>query len=308
MARQAAKASRANIVQIIRDQYGGLNDTHKKISDFILQNLEKATFSSLMEISKKIGVSDASLVRFAKELGYNGYQELREALVDYIRKIIYPSHKSSSFYEQGQHRIVEGVMKKDIEYITKTMSKIDIQVFDSLVDFILSARRIFCMGWGCSSFLAEYFSFVLRFFSYEAVPVIRERRPLIQQLLFLDRDDILIVFDLLPYAAEVLEAVEYIHNKNREIKVVTITNDPLAHIVQYSELSLFCDMSGHEFRLVSLTAPICLINGIMEEVVAKDPAKTAKALNEFQQAIQSSPLHYARFDPQNFQWKMGWGG
>jgi hypothetical protein len=56
--------------------------------------------------------------------------------------------------------------------------------------------------------------------------------------------------------------------------------------------------------LVSLTAPICFINAIIEQLVEKDASKTRKALNELQRVIQHSPMHYEQFDPQNFQWRI----
>ncbi|UCF91800.1 MAG: MurR/RpiR family transcriptional regulator [Desulfobacterales bacterium] len=296
-----ARPEKPNIIQVIRDRYPELNETNKKIADFILQNLEMATFASLMEISRKIGVSDATLVRFARELDFGGYQDLRQALVEYIRKIIYPTQKSSILDEQGQHPFIDLVMKKDIEYITQTMSKVDPKGFDVLIEFLLAARRIYCMGWGLSSFLAEYLSFALQILSHDATPVIRERRPLVQQLLFIEKNDLLITFDLILYSSEVLEAVEYVHREKKSVKIVTITNKPLAQIVQYSDLSFFCDMIGHEFKLISLTAPLCFINAILEQVAAKNPAKTTKALVAFQRVVQSSPLHYSQFELQNFQ-------
>ena len=91
-----------NILQLIRDTYGNFNDTNRKIADFIFNNLELATFASLTEISKKVGVSDATLVRFARELGYKGFTELREDLVAYIRQIIYPAEKHSLRVLSGQ--------------------------------------------------------------------------------------------------------------------------------------------------------------------------------------------------------------
>ena len=298
MANRAAKSEVSNIVQIIRERYDSLNSTHQKIADFILQNLEKATFSSLVEISKEIGTSDASIIRFAREIGFKGYQDLRQSLIWYIRRIIYPSQKPAfHFDENGQsHPLLETVMKKDIDYITKTISKIDTGDFDSLIKFICSAKRIFCMGWGMSSFLAEYLAFNLRFLSYQAIDVIRERRPLVQQLLPMDKNDILITFDLMMYSAEIIEAVEYIHDKNRDIKIITITNDPKAQIVQYSHLCFFIDILGQQFRLISLTAPFCFINAIIEQVFDKDSEKAKKALNEIQKAVFSSPLHYSQLN------------
>jgi DNA-binding MurR/RpiR family transcriptional regulator len=296
MANRKTDSEVSNVVQVIRERYDSLNNTYKKIADYILQNLEKATFSSLMEISKDIGTSDASIIRFAKEIGYKGYQDLRQSLIWYIRRIIYPSQKLSfHFNENGQsHPLIETVMEKDVDYIIKTISKIDTDDFDTLVQFICSAKRIFCMGWGMSSFLAEYLAFNLRFLSYQAIDVTRERRPLIQQILPMDKNDILITFDLMMYSVEIIEAIEYIHKKNSDIKIITITNDPKAQIVQYSHLCFFIDILGQQFRLISLTAPFCFINAIIEQVYDNDSEKAKKALNEIQKVIFSSPLHYSQ--------------
>lgn len=285
-----------NILQLIRDSYGNFNDTNRKISDFILNNLELATFASLTEISKKVGVSDATLVRFARELGYRGFRELRGDLVAYIRQIIYPAQKASLLEGHDKHPLIDLVTNKDIEYITKTMAAIYKQDFDKLIEYILDARNIFCMGWGISSFLAEYLSFCLRLLSLKATPVIRERRPMIQQLLFIDQGDILIAFDLLLYSAEVLEAIEYVYQKNVGARVVTFTNQPRAQIVQFSDINFTIDMSGHEFMLISLTAPFCFINAIAEQIASTNAGRTEAALGEFQRVVQSSRLHYSQFD------------
>jgi len=297
------ESEKPNIVQIIRRKYSQLNGTNKKIADFILQNLETATFSPLLEISKKIGVSDASCVRFAKMIGFSGYQQLRESLIDYIGKILYPSRKASFLHDQGQHPSIELTMRKDIEYISKTMSKIRESDFNQLLDFIAQARRIYCAGWGYSSFLSEYLAYVLSYFGYDTVSVTRERRPMVQQLLSAREDDLVIVFDLLLYSAEVIEAVEYTRGKNTQIKIVAVTNDSMAHIVQFSNLSFFCDMSGHKFRLNSLSAPICFINAIVEQVVENNPQVTLDAVNEYQEVVLSSPLHYSQFETQLYKHK-----
>lgn len=303
MAKHTAEQERLSIIKIIRDHYDDLSDTHRKIADFILQNLEKATFLSLMEISEEIGASDASLVRFARKLGFKGYKDLRAALIDYIRDIIYPTQKLTLSERQNQHVLPDLVMKKDIEYITKTINNIDSKKFETLTEFIASAKRIFCMGWGYSSFLAEFMTFGLRLLSYEATPVIRERRPLIQQVMCLGKDDLLIVFDLLLYSTEVLEAVEYVYKKGKNTKIVTITNGPLAQIVEFSDSSFFCDLSGQELQLISLSAPMCFINCVLELVAVKNPKKTNRAMNEFQHVVVSNTQYYSQIDPKYFQSK-----
>jgi DNA-binding MurR/RpiR family transcriptional regulator len=290
------KPSDMNIVQAIQENYANLNKTNRKIANFILHNLEKATFLSLMEISKEIGVSDASLIRFAKKMGFVGFQELRENLVEYIRHIIYPTSKKRLMKEEG-HSLVSTVVGKDIEYIRRTMDNLSVEEFEASVQTIADARKAYCMGWGYSSFLAEFMSFGLNFLSFESVPIIRERRPLIQQVFNLDEKGVLVVFDLLLYSAEVQEAVEYVHRKNKNIKIITLTNDSTAKIVGWADYSFYFDLSGHEFQLISLTAPMCFINMVFEQLVSIQGERTSRALKEFQRIVQVSPTHYSQFNP-----------
>ncbi|MEW5724137.1 MAG: MurR/RpiR family transcriptional regulator [Thermodesulfobacteriota bacterium] len=301
---KAARPADRNVVQVIRDHYPNLNDTFRRIADFVLLNLEKATYSSLLEISRDIGVSDATLIRFARALGFRGFRDFRESLIKHIRKIIYPIQKPGLLPGDGRESYLTLVRDKDVEYIKKTMNSLDLGDFEALVNLVRTSRRIYCLGWGCSSFLAEYLAHSLVLLSFDAVAVVRERRPLVQQLLLAGDDDLLVVFDIILYSTEVLEAVEYVR-REKKTKIVTFTNDAQAQIVQYADLSFFIDVSGHDFKLISLTAPFCLINALDERLVVLEPERTGGALNKFERVVQVSPLHYLQFDPQNFQWRTG---
>jgi DNA-binding MurR/RpiR family transcriptional regulator len=284
-----------NILQILRQSYDGLSDTYKKIAEFIINNMETATFVSLDELSKRVGVSDATLIRFARELGFEGYQSLREAMMDFIRGIIYPSRKLSDSAKIKNIQTLEAVRQMDIDFINKTFDDIDRDGFKQLIQLIISSKRIFTMGWGLSSFLAEYLTFQLQRLTYEAHAIIRERRPLLERMLHLKKGDLLIVFDILLYSAEVLEAVEYLHADDVDINLVTVTNDSTAHIVQYADCSFFIDTYG-QGTMPSLTAPMCFINAIFEEIILRRPVKTKKALDKFQQEVMSNRKHSFQFD------------
>ena len=291
-----------NIVQVIRDKYDSLSDTYKKIADFILHNAEMATFASLDELSKQIGVSDATLIRFARELGFDGYQGLRRALIGFIRGIIYPSQKMDLSVERKEFPTLEKVRKEDIEFINHTIDGINKESFEQLIDLLLSSKRIFTMGWGVSSFLAELLALQLQRNAYDVCPIIRERRPLIERMLFLRKGDLLIVFDLIEYSSEVLEAIEYLHAHKEKVELVTITNDSTTQIVQYSDLSFFCDTLS---AMVSLTAPVCLINAIVQEVISQRPKKTKMAEKKFQQWVLSNIRHYFQFERNSYERERG---
>jgi DNA-binding MurR/RpiR family transcriptional regulator len=258
-----------------------------------LRNPETATFASLDELSKRIGVSDATLIRYARELGFEGYRDLRHSLVWFIRGVIYPKQKPVFPTEQKELPTLENVKNEDIEFINRTMNGINQEWFEELIEMIISSKRIFTMGWGISSFLAEFLALQLTRLSLDAYPLVRERRPLIERLLFVRNGDLLIVFDLIEYSTEVLEAVEYLHTHKETVKLVTITNDSMAPIVQYADRVFFCDTLS---PLVSLTAPACLINAIVRHVIEKKPKTTKEAVRRFKDDVLGNPRHYVQFE------------
>ena len=279
----------SNIIQTIKTKYDGFSNTYKGIADFILHNAEVATFASLDELSKKIGISDATLIRFARELGFDGYQDLRQALVRYIRGVIYPTQQSVFPAHQKETPTLDDVRNEDIEFITKTMDGINRAWFQEFIQMIMSTKRVFTMGWGVSSFLAEILALQLQRLSIEASPLIRERRPLIERMLFIKKRDLLIVFDLIEYSTEVLEAVEYLHTHKESVNLVTITNDSTAPIVQYADRTFFCETLS---PLVSLTAPLCFINAIVQSIITEKPKKARTAVKKFQKDVLANPKHY----------------
>lgn len=279
------------IFQILHDRYDGLSNTYREIAEFIMNNMETATFSSLGELSKKTGVSDATLIRFARELGFNGFQDMRETMVKHIGRIIYPSHKTQSSPGQKKMPVLEKVRQMDLDFIDRTMAGIDREWFESAIDVITAGRRIYTMGWGTSAFLAEFLSFQLDRLGYDTAALVRERRPLTERMLYLKNGDVLIAFDFQPYVHEVATAVEYVRAHVAGVTLITVTSDATAQIVQFADYSFFCVfwaiVGRSEALMGSLSAPMCLINAICEAVIAKCPDKAKAALEKIEKAIMT---------------------
>ena len=118
--------------------------------------------------------------------------------------------------------------------------------------------------------------------------MVRERRSLLEQVFYLKKGDVLVVFDQWLYSSEVFQAVEYLKRNRPEVPIVTFTNDPLAGVVQYADLSFFIDLSGQrDFSIISLTAPMCLINAVVEGVFGKEPQKAKEALKRYEEEVLS---------------------
>jgi DNA-binding MurR/RpiR family transcriptional regulator len=281
-----------NIFQTLRERYEGLSRTYQKIADFIMNNMEAATFASLGELSRRTGVSDATLIRFARELGFKGFQDMRETMVSYIRGVIYPSHKKQSSMDKLEIPVLEKVRNMDVEFINRTMEGIDREWFENAIEVITGARRVYAMGWGSSAFLAEFLCFQLDRLGYDAVALVRERRPLIERMLYLKKGDVLIVFDFQLYVREVVEAVEYMRSRSEGVTLITVTSDATAQIVQYADYSFFCVfwavVGRSEALMGSLSAPMSFINAICEAVIAKCPEQAEESLKKIETDVMSN--------------------
>lgn len=291
------KTSQLNAVERIYRSYPDFTESNRILADFFMNNLEIATFKSVNELKTLAGVSDATVIRFAYELGYSSFKEFREHLADYIRKIIYSKLPDSESKDHGASSI-ETVMRADIDYITRTMEAVDRERFAQFVTLVAKAKTIYVMGWRISSFLAEFLAFQLQRMGYNARAVVRERRPLVEQVLHIEEGDMLVAFDQIIYSTEIYDAVEYLARNKPGTPIVTLTSDPLAQIVQHADLSFFLDFSGQrDFSLISLSAPMCFVNSLIESLFARDPARARERLQLYEKSVLTRPQYAMLITP-----------
>ena len=74
-----------DVLDRIREQYGGMSKGHKKIASFILEHYDQAVFMTAARLGDALRISESTVVRFASELGYDGYPSMQRALQEMIR-------------------------------------------------------------------------------------------------------------------------------------------------------------------------------------------------------------------------------
>ena len=77
-----------DILAIIDESYSKFSKGQKKVANYITENYDKAAFMTASRLGKTVNVSESTVVRFASELGYSGYPEMRKALQDMIRNCL----------------------------------------------------------------------------------------------------------------------------------------------------------------------------------------------------------------------------
>ena len=131
-----------------------LTKREQKIVDFIKQNGDSFLNETIIEFSEKAGVSDATMVRFCKHLGYKGYQDFK---VNCARQMLPKETQISPGLDQGDDSsvICSKVFNSEMSVLSRTLLEIDIKVLEQIADKLKNAGRIALFGTGGSLNVAK---------------------------------------------------------------------------------------------------------------------------------------------------------
>ncbi|MGE5218046.1 MAG: MurR/RpiR family transcriptional regulator [Chloroflexota bacterium] len=276
------------LLKKIQSRYSSLSKNQKKIADYLGNTGIEVSFDSITELSHKVGVSESSIVRFAKELGYKGYPNFRKELQAEFRRT---SGAASRFRDaltsiSGQN-VIDSVFKADIQLIEETRSALSETELAQAVHMITSAKKILIIGFRAAFSLAYflYFRFVRLHLDARLV-ALTGGTSLVEQLALLKREDLLIAlgFDEMPRETRI--AIDFAL-KNR-IPVLGISHIPTSEIGRKSTLCLFGRRRPH--RTQSLAGSMALLNALAIAVATHNKGETLRALRRLD-SIEQQYLH-----------------
>lgn len=136
-----------SLLPMIVDSYDSFTSVEKAIADYFLSNNEKADFSS-KAMKERLFVSEASLSRFAKKLGFKGYREFIYRYEDGF----FEENKPTSFEFQDVLDIYQSLLKETTNYVDEKQIK-------SFCEMLSEARHVIVLGIGSSGLAAKEMKF-----------------------------------------------------------------------------------------------------------------------------------------------------
>ena len=234
----------------------------KLIARFILESYDKAAFMTAARLGEVVGVSESTVVRFASELGYNGYPELQHALQEMIRnKLTTVQRIEITSDRMNSADVLTKVLNMDIEKIRRTLEDTSVDEFNRVVDTIVSAKHIYILGVRSSASLASFISF----YFYNIFENVRNiatssTSEVFEQIMHIGEGDVFIAITFPRYSKRTLKAAKYAHDQGAT--VIALTDSHSAPIIEYSDRILLARSDMTSFA-DSLVAPLSLINALM---------------------------------------------
>lgn len=270
-----------DIIAQINKNYATMSKSHKRLSDYIRTNYDKAAFMNVEQLSCATEVSEATVVRFSAELGYEKFNHFQIALTDYAKSKLTSVQRME--YAHSKYKdadILSSVLNSDIDKIKATLAQINRDAFDGAVNSLITAKKIYIIGLRGSSALARFLSYYLNFlFPYVKLVNGTSVGDIFEQMFRVGENDVLIAFSLPRYSLRTIRAVQYAKKNNATIIGITDgENSPILELCDYpliakTDMDAFVD---------SLVAPMSLINALVVAASMKLPDSATESLHKLE--------------------------
>ena len=285
---------KATLIANITERMGGFSKGQKRIAQYILEHYDTAAFMTAYRLGETVGVSESTVVRFAAELGFDGYPQLQKAMQELIRsKLTSLQRIEVTRARMTDDEVLDNVMSCDMANIRQTLEELPRDVFYQAVDAVVNARRVYIFGAGSCRALANFLAYYLKLLLGDIRLIYTSSEAeIFEELLHIDEQDTIIGLSFPRYSSKAVKTMHFAHS--RGAKVVAITDSVISPIADYATYLLLAH-SDMATIVDSLVAPLSIINALIVAVSLKKMNSNVAVLEELEQLWEKYQV-YQPFD------------
>lgn len=261
-----------DILTSVHDKYRSFSKGQKSIANYLLESYDKAAFMTANKLGKTVNVSESTVVRFAVELGFEGYPEMQKSLQELVRtKLTSVQRIEVSHTHIGSQDVLGSVIQADIDALRLTSESLNRAQMDAAVDAILNAKHIYIVGVRSSATIASFLNFYFRNI-FDNVHLIEPTAvsEMFEQMLRLSSDDVVIGISLPRYSSRTVKIMQFA--KKCGATTVAITDKREAPAGRFADIVL--ESKSDMVSIVdSLVAPMSVVNALIVMVGRKQEQK-----------------------------------
>ncbi len=254
-----------DIATLISSRISSFSKGKKRIANAILTSYDKVAYMTAAKLGELCEVSESTVVRFATELGFEGYPEMQNAVRELVRIKLTPNQRIEvSDQRIGNKSVLSNVLTEDTERIKYTLEHIDEETFRRAADALNGARQIYVFGARSSATLAYFLNFNLELI-LDNIKLIQpsSASEVFEQLLSIHEGDVLFAISFPRYSKKVVDAVKYAHGRNAT--VIALSDSESSPLAEYSDC-LLTAQSGMASFVDSLVAPLSLLTALLATI------------------------------------------
>ena len=271
-----------DILTTIQSRMGTFSKGQKLIGRYILENYDKAAFMTAAKLGQTVKISESTVVRFAAELGYDGYPAMQKAMQEMIRSKLTTVQRIEVSYDRlGTQDVLDKVVQSDIEKLRMSLAELSREDFSATVEAIVKARRIYILGVRSSAALSDFLTFYFKLI-FDNVWQVQTSlaSEMFEQMLRVGPEDVVIGISFPRYSTRTVRAMEFARDQGAT--VIAITDSELSPLADTATCRLLAKSDMASF-VDSLVAPLSVINALIAAVGRKKAAETETTFGRLEQ-------------------------
>ena len=265
--------------QVLTDHFNDLTKSEKRIANFLRKNQEESAFLSAGEIASRLDLSEATLVRFARSLGFSSYPAMRTVLQDNFRRRVTHSARLrgrlNDLRDGGD--IFERLTATEIDFLTQALDSIKQEELNKAVEILHEHDRVFVFGLGPSVSLVYLLELRLRRFGREVVPLTNSGREFLEYLTMMEEKDLLFVICFFDQNPALKLVIDYANKVGATIIMLT---DTLEAILGDKVDVVLSAKRGPIGEFHSLVVPMTVINALLLSLASMEQEKSMTLLDK----------------------------
>ena len=284
-----------DILSMLQNLEPTFSKGQRRIARYIVESYDKAAFMTASRLGKAVGVSESTVVRFAMELGYDGYPGMQKALQEMVANRLTSVQRIEVTNDRiGDQDIPSMVLQADIDRLRQTGEILDRNEFQTAVDTILRAKRIYVLGVRSTAPLANFLGYYLNYmFRNVRIVTASGTSEMFEQIVGLNSEDVVIAFSFPRYSSATTKGAQYCRTTGAT--VIGITDSSLSPLGQNCDHVLLA--KSDMLSLVdSLVAPLSVVNSLLVALAAKREKEMAKTFDSLERLWEEYHVYEKRVD------------
>lgn len=273
----------------ILNEFDSLSPKQRTLARFLLENEAAPAFHSAGDIAAEVGISSATVVRFARALGYEGYTDLQDAVRTTLPPYRTVAERMAERVADGHdgHDLPAQVLETGIRSVRATLTGISQEELDGVVEAILAADQIKIFGSGLSSAAAILIEYHLVMLGLSARAFLNEGVGQVLHLAHVTSNDLVIVVSIWRYIRSTMEAVKVASEVGATC--VAITDSPVARVAGPADHVLVADTEGPAHSR-SISGIVALIDLIAVAIADRRPEESMAAIERIEELYRENDM------------------
>jgi len=281
-----------SILTEVSKVYYQLTSAEKKVADYVSAETSKVPYQSISELASACGVADATVSRFCRRLGCNGFSAFKLAVASTAMNIRSADGPLSGEVTQTDSIPVmcRKISTSIAEAVAQTQELVDPKTIRRVADILLKANKVLCMGQGGSMIMAEEAAhmFTTTFGNFFAI---RDNHIQAINAAQLNRDDVVLYFSYSGATRDLLDILPIV--QKRKATSILITRFPNSPGAALADVILQCGSNENPLQLGSAearVAQIYLLDVLLSEMCRRDVKACEKRREDIAAALSAKHI------------------